>query len=85
LKFFLTDFKRPYQRLPFHRIADGAFQMLAREIAFDQIVLYTVMHRLHRQYFVILAGKHNHRHVGRMFHDPAEGFRPAAIGQVQVQ
>jgi hypothetical protein len=43
------------------------------------------MHCFDGQCLIILAGKHHHRHVGRVLHDAAKGFRSVAIGQVQVQ
>jgi hypothetical protein len=43
------------------------------------------MHRFHRQYFIILDGEHDDRHVGRVLHDSTKRFRAAAVGKVQIQ
>ncbi len=51
------------QRLPFHGVAHGALQLAAGDIAFDQVVLHTLVHGLHGQRFVVLAGEDYHRHV----------------------
>jgi hypothetical protein len=82
---FLSDFECAHKGLPFHGIADGPLQMLAGDVAFDQIVLNSLMDRLHGQRFIILAGKHDDRYVGRVLHNSTKGFRAAAIGKVQIQ
>ncbi len=81
----LSDVQGAQQPLAFHGVADGALQLLAGNVAFDQVVLHSLMHRLDGQRFIVLAGKHHHRHVGRVLHDAAKGFRSVAVGQVQIQ
>jgi hypothetical protein len=82
---FLTDLKGAQQPLAFDRIADRALQMFARDIAFDQVILHSLMYRLDGQPLVVLAGKHDYRDAWRVFEDTAKGFGAAAIGQVQVE
>ena len=82
---FLTDFEGAQKSLPFDGVADGALEVLARDIALDQVVLNALMDRLHRQDFIVLAGKHNDRNVGRVLHDPAKRIGAAAVGKVQIQ
>jgi hypothetical protein len=82
---FLTHVQRPQQPLPFHGIAYGPLQMLAGDVAFNQVILHSLVDRLEGQSLIVLAGEHHHRHIGRVFQHAAEGFRAAAVGQVQVQ
>lgn len=81
----LRDLERAQKPLPFHRVADGSLQVLAGNVAFEQIVLHSLMHCLHGQGFVVLAGKHNYGHVRSVIHHTTKGFGAAAVGQVQVQ
>ncbi len=81
----LADFQRPQQRLPFDGVAHGALQILAGDVALDQVILHAVMDGLHGQHFVILAGEHDDRDIGRVFHEAAESFSAVAVGKVQVE
>ncbi len=79
------DVECAQQRLPFHRIAHRPFQMLTGDVALDQVVLHALVHGLHREHFVVLAGKNYHRHVGSLLDDAPESFGAMAVRQIQIQ
>src|SRR6266404_7991117 len=55
------NFQRTQQRLPFYGITHGTFQLLAGNVALDQVVLDAQVYGLHGQRLVVLTGKDHHR------------------------
>ena len=77
--------ERSHQGLALDRITDGSPQLLAVEAAFDQVVLYALMNRFERKLFIVVAGEDHDRNPRGLTQHFPEGFRPVAVGQVQVQ
>ncbi len=76
------DVESAQHPLPFHRVAEGALQLFAGDVAFDQVVLHALVDGFHRQSRIVLTRKDHHRHIGRLLPDPAKGFGAVAVGQV---
>ncbi len=80
-----ADFERTEQRLPFHGVAHGAFQMVAGEVAFNQVVLHPLMNRLDRQRFIVLPRQDYDGHIWRLLQYGAKSRSAVAVGKIQVQ
>ena len=79
------DFQRAQQSLPFDCIAEGALQLLAGDVAFDQVVLNALVDGIDGQRLVVVPGKDHHRHMRSLLHDAMKSCRAMAVGKIQVE
>ena len=71
--------------MPLHGIAHGAFQVIARDLTLDQVVLDALVKSFNSEFFIILTRQNNYRHIRRLVEDRSEGLRSMAVGKIQIK
>jgi hypothetical protein len=78
-------FEGAQQALPFDSVMQGALQLLAGDLAFDEIVLHPQVHGFDGEILVLLPGEYDHRNSWGFLHNAPEGFRSMTVRQVQIE